>query len=942
MAVLVSLCLLGVALLATPIAARFLDRNVGWLLAGGYVACAAVLQPTLTRAFTGDPTSWSISWVPQLGVRLAFRTDALAGVFSLLALLIGAAVLAYATRYLPKGRHHSFYLVMVAFTASMVGLVSADDIVVLFICWELTSLASFLLIARSGHGAEGSAMRTLLITFVGGVSLLIALCLVWARTGTTNLTDILASPLWGSDPMFTSGVALLVALAACTKAAQFPFHVWLPDAMAAVTPVSAYLHAAAVVKAGIFLLLRFSPVFGTTPTWNWTLVIVGLTTMVLGGWFALEMTDIKKLMAYSTVSQLGMITATIGVGTDAALAAATLHTVAHAMFKSGLFMLVGVVDHATGTRDLRRFPPRLYRKLPVTFALTALGLSAMAGLPPLLGFASKESVLSALYGAPFGSRLVLLVVAAAGSVLTFLYCARVLLGVFIDGPDGGRGTGHRDPLLIGTAATPIFAMLIGSAWPGVLAWHGLTPELGATIVVIVAGTALAVVRRPIAAWVLKHQFPYDGPRVMRALDRAVLKVGWLFDRAVATDTVTRHILPILGGLGVLGITGAWLVHLQGLPAQEPGLTRPIDIGVFGLVTAATIGVCVSRARIGAVLSLSAVGILATVQILALGAPDVAMTQLLVESLNIIVIMLALQKLPIQFPIRKRGKNLMTLGIAALVGAGVAGLVWALVARRSRSGLAEYYLEHTKEIASGQNVVNVIIVEFRGFDTMGELSVLAMTGVAMLAILSTVRDRFLDPPKPDPYLLPESGLWINPDPTSAAHRAIMDPRPNAVGLKVMLRFMIPLLMVISAILFWRGHNSPGGGFNAALVAASIVGLIYLSTTKDRQVGPPRLPLAFIGGGVLLAVATGFLGLAVEGSFLAPIHGTILGQHMTTSMIFDAGVYLAVVGLIIVSVNLLGSTRRSGVGGEGTRERVDEALEGELPGPMETVRGEGPRR
>lgn len=966
MPVIVPVVLLALAFVTTPLFVRFLGRNAGWPLSALYVAAAAFEAPAAGAVAAGQRSAWTLDWLPALGIRLAFTADGLGLVFSFIALLIGAVVFVYSTRYLAVGRNYAFYQVMTAFTLSMQALVLADDLVVLFICWELTSLASFLLIASAGNAGEGASMRTLLITFVGGVLLLLAIAAIWWRTGTTSLSGAFAHEVWASDPGFTTLIAVLVALAGFTKAAQFPFHVWLPDAMAAITPVSAYLHAAAVVKAGIFLLLRFSPVLHANAVWNGLLVTVGLITTCVGGYFALEQTDAKKLMAYSTVSQLGLLTASIGLGTEAGIAAAVLHTIAHALFKSGLFMMVGVVDHATDTRDLRRFPPRLYRRMPFSFAVMALGCASMAGIPPMLGFVSKEAILASLLGAPGASWTgwAAFLVAVLGSVLTFAYCARVLLGIFFDGTDEDRSVHMHDPLLAGSAALPILVSVPLIAWLGGLSgpvasatgvalggtapgvhlalWHGLNPELYATVGILLLGSIIAWRRKPLAGWVLRHRFPLNGSKAMGHITEWTRRFGALQARAVASDTATRHIVPILGLLGVIGLAGSWAAHVVGLQDQQPGLTKSIDVVVFVLITAATIGVCISRVRIAAVLSLSAVGILATVQILALGAPDVALTQLLVESLNIIVIMLVLQRLPVQFPVRRRGRNLITLAASALVGGGVAALTWALTARRDKSDLAKEFLERTKELASGDNVVNVILVEFRGFDTLGELSVLAMTAVAILALLSTVRDRYIDPPGEDPYMVAVTALQINQDPRSRAHRAIMDAWPNAVSLQVMLRFMTPLLVVISAVLFWRGHNSPGGGFNAALVASSLVGLIYLSTSKDRSVGPPRLPLFLVGGGVMLAVATGFLDLFLTGSFLQPIHGEILGNHLTTSMIFDAGVYLAVVGLILVSFNVLGATRGTQAGGEGTRERIDELLEGELPGPLETVRGERPRR
>ena len=395
-----------------------------------------------------------MDWLPALGIRLAFAADGLGLVFSFIALLIGAVVFVYSTRYLAVGRNYAFYQVMTAFTLSMQALVLADDLVLLFICWELTSLASFLLIASAGNAGEGASMRTLLITFVGGVLLLLAIAAIWWRTGTTSLSGVFSHEVWASDPGFTTLIAVLVALAGFTKAAQFPFHVWLPDAMAAITPVSAYLHAAAVVKAGIFLLLRFSPVLHGNAVWNGLLVTVGLITTCVGGYFALEQTDAKKLMAYSTVSQLGLLTASIGLGTEAGIAAAVLHTIAHALFKSGLFMMVGVIDHSTDTRDLRRFPPGLYRRMPFSFAVMALGCASMAGIPPMLGFVSKEAILASLLGAPGASwtGLAAFLVAVLGSVLTFVYCARVLLGIFFDGTDENRSVHMHDPLLAGCRA----------------------------------------------------------------------------------------------------------------------------------------------------------------------------------------------------------------------------------------------------------------------------------------------------------------------------------------------------------------------------------------------------------------------------------------------------------------------------------------------------------
>ncbi|MDO4784776.1 MAG: DUF4040 family protein [Propionibacteriaceae bacterium] len=958
MNLILTLTILAASVVATPLLTRLLGRNAGWPLAGAYLAASVTLWPAAAEALTGNPPVWSLPWVPALGIEFSLRADGLGIIFAYIALLIGAVVFSYSTRYLDKGRQLGFYLVMTMFTTSMLGLVLAGDLVVLFIAWELTSLASFLLIASAGQSGEAPSMRTLLLTFIGGIFLLIAVALTWQATGTTVLSEVFAHPVWASDPEFTAGIAVLVALAAFTKSAQFPFHVWLPDAMAAITPVSAYLHAAAVVKAGIFLLLRFSPVFSATPAWNALLLAAGLFTTCIGAWFALQQTDLKKLMAYSTVSQLGLIVATIGIGTGAALTAAVIHTIAHSLFKSGLFMLVGVIDHSTNTKDLRRLPPKLYRQLPVTFAFTALGCASMAGIPPMMGFISKEAIFASLLDAPGASWTgwAALLVAALGSVLTFSYCVKIVIGAFIDGTEEGRAVERPGWVLLGSAALPIavsvvFALVIGvlDAPVGAAAtaslgaavdahltlWHGLTVELGASALVIGLGCLVAWRRRPVFRTIENNPFPYTGADVIHQINRGLRRVGTYLNELVNDYSPFRHVLAILGCLGVIGLGGVFVLIGVGLPGQTAGLDQPIDLVILLLISVAVISVVRSRARIAATVSLSAVGILATVQILSLGAPDVALTQLLVESLSIIVIMLVLQRLPLEFPKPSRRHRGVSVLVSLLVGASVAGLTWALNGRRDKSQIAQYYLENTEPIAGGFNVVNVILVEFRALDTMGELAVLGMAGVAIIALLSSVRHRHLDPEGVEERQVPEPVLALREDPHSTAFRAIHVPWPNAVGLQLMLRVVNPVLIVISAVLFFRGHNEPGGGFIAALVASAAIGLTYLSTSKDRQLGPPRLPLGLIGGGVLTAVSTGLAGLALVGSFLEPIHGHLAGIHLTTSMIFDVGVYCAVVGLILVAFNVLGVSKDTL---ERTRERVDEAVEGEVEGPLDTVRGE----
>ncbi|MGO1397330.1 MAG: DUF4040 family protein [Brevibacterium yomogidense] len=983
MSIVWTLGVLAVIVLLTPAITARLGRHAGWVLAAGYLAATAAFLPAVRAALDGAPLEWTRPWIPGLGVELAFRADGIGVVFTLIALLVGAAVLAYSTGYLGRGRQLSFYWLMCTFTLAMTGLVLTDDLLVLFLCWEVTSLASFLLIARSGTTAEHPSMRTLLITFLGGLTLLAAIAGIIVVTGTTRISEALTSSAWdGADPALVSTIAVLVAVGAMTKSAQFPFHSWLPDAMAAATPVSAYLHAAAVVKAGVFLLIRFSPAFHDVPAWNVLLIVAGLLTTALGGWFALNQSDIKKLMAYSTVSQLGLITAAIGVGTEAALVAAVLHVIAHALFKSGLFMMVGVVDHVAHTREVGKIP-RLIGRAPASFAVVVLGCASMAGIPPLLGFVSKESVFTGLLDAPGGAWAgwAALLAGAAASVLTFAYCAKLVFGSFVDGPRvQDDEVGAQSPVMLVFAALPILASVplalmlpqlerlvvpaVTAALPGtspephLALWHGLTPELFATMAIVAIGVVIILARRRVWRFFDRAVLPFDGADVINAVESAFIRPAHALTRFTEPVRAARHVVPGLGLLSVVILAGvAAIMQGPGLSAPQEGLNRPIDGILLALITIAVVVACLARSRMTAIVALSAVGILATVQIMSLGAPDVTLTQLLVEAMTIIIMMLVLQKLPRTFWKYPRRFQLKRGAFALVVGVAMGIATWALLGRRERSDLAMYYLEQAPEISGGDNIVNTILVEFRALDTLGELTVLGMAGIAIVAVMSSVRDRYIDPPAADVPEVPRTPYVRLGH--AASQRAVFVAWPNVIPVQLTVRRLIPILVITSAIVFWRGHNEPGGGFIAALIGSAVIGLLYMSTTTDRAIGPPQAPVGLIGGGVLIAVITGGVGLIFAGSFLEPLHGYFLGEHFTTSMLFDVGVYFAVLGLILISFNLLGTSDSAFTPAgddvlvegtmirdvdddatESTRERVDEMVYGEMSGPMDSVRGERP--
>ncbi|RBP64276.1 multisubunit sodium/proton antiporter MrpA subunit /multisubunit sodium/proton antiporter MrpB subunit [Brevibacterium sanguinis] len=968
---------LGALVALTPFLTMLMGRASGWVLGIAYLAVAGLFTPTAAEVMAGGTPEQTYEWIPSLGVDLALRADGLGVVFTFIALIIGAVVFFYSTGYLPKGTNTSFYWLMVIFTFSMVGLVLTNDLLVLFVCWELTSLASFFLIARSGSPGQAPALRTMLMTFIGGLTLLVATGVTIAATGTTNLQEALASPVWAQSPTVTTLVAVLVAVSGMTKSAQFPFHSWLPDAMAAATPVSAYLHAAAVVKAGIFLMLRFSPAFHEVAIWNTILIVAGLVTACLGGWFALNQFDLKKLMAFSTVSQLGLITAAIGVGTEAALAAAVLHVMAHALFKSGLFMMVGVVDHLAGTRELTRIP-RLAGVAPAAFAVMIIGCASMAGIPPLFGFVSKESIFTGLLSAPGAPWVgwLALAVAAGASVLTFAYCAKSVWGAFIDGKPVERADlGHGSAVMLIFAGLPIVASVPLSFLLGVFdhpldravaaavpdptshvhlsLWHGFTAELIASLLIIGVGVVIILNRSKVFAFFHRARPKFDGADVISGIDAGLRRIGTGLSVFVRPVNAGPYVAVSLGGLAVLAFASVPAIAAD-LPPEQSNLSRPIDAVLLVLVTIAVLVVCVSHSRLTTVVALSAVGILATVQILALGAPDVTLTQLLVEAMTIIVIMLVLQKLPRSFwryPKRVQSTRII---FAVCVGAAVTLLTFVLNGRRERSDLAMYYIDEAPVISGGSNIVNTILVEFRALDTLGELTVLGMAGIAIVAVMSTVKDKFLDPPAEN-IPEPPRRAWVAIRPKgTTAYRAVHESWPNVIPQQLTIKVLGPLLAVSSALIFWRGHNEPGGGFIAALVGSAVIGLLYMSTAKDRAIGRPRAPLYLIGCGVAIAVVTGFIGLVLAGSFLEPLHGYLFGQHFTTSMLFDVGVYLAVLGLILLSFNLLGVSDSAATPAgddvltngiihrdvELTRERADEVLYGELSGPLDSIRGERP--
>jgi multicomponent Na+:H+ antiporter subunit A len=901
--------LLGAAALLAalaPVLGRVLGREAGWPLAAGL----AGLGVWLLVAVPPDGRSVQVEWLPSLGVSFALRLDGLGRLFAILVLVIGGAVLAYSCRYFDRGPHADFYGLMTLFSVGMLGLVLADDVVVMLVMWEVTTICSFFLISRSGPKGQESAARTLLITVGGGLALLAAVVVMISATGTSQLSAILASPLWASDPVFATTVGLLIAVAAFTKSAQFPFHGWLPDSMVAATPISAYLHAAAMVKAGIYLLMRFSPALGETLAWNVTLVVIGLVTAVMGALFALQRSDLKELLAYSTVSQLGLLVATIGLGTREALSAAVVHTVAHALFKGALFMLIGVVDHQAGTREVDQLSG-LRRSMPFTFAGVVLACLSMAGIPPLLGFISKEKIFAAMWDAPgpgwIGPTAAL--VAVAASVLTLAYTGRILLGAFF-GPTLDPSVREASPaflapvlvlaaagLVLGPAAdliepTVTAAADAAAALPigetALYLWPGLVPELYLSIVSIVLGLLAIRYRHRLDAALDRPLFPGTAVGTLLALRAGVIALGGRVGDLTRSDTVRRQLAPPV--LAVVAVGGLALV-LAPAPdlAAATAASRPSDVALVVLVGVGVLGVVTARSRLAAVAVLGVVGFGMSLWFLALGAVDAALTQLLVEVLTVAVAVLVLRRLPRRFHPQRRARTVAAA--AAALGAGAAAFVGvlALTGRPDVSAVGRYYLERAEPETGGTNVVNTILVDFRALDTFGELVVLGTAGLAVLVVLE-VR-RLAAPRRPRlavPALSPSRFAW-----------------DNAVYARVVARVLVPLMLVLSLFFLVRGHDQPGGGFNAALTGTAAFVLRALAASSDRE-GRSRLPaVGMIAGGLLVCVLSGLAGFA-DGAFLRPLSSgiSVLGVSLTSALLFDVGVYLVVMGAVVAALDRLG--------------------------------------
>ncbi|OBF31573.1 Na+/H+ antiporter subunit A [Mycobacterium sp. ACS1612] len=896
---------------------------------------------------TPGGTTVNVSWLPELSMDITLRFDSLAAIMSVLVLGIGALVLFYCTDYFHHHDGHtekrlpSFAAELVAFSGAMFGLVCSDNMLVLYVFWELTTVLSFLLV---GHYAERATSRraatqALLVTTFGGLAMLVGIVVLGNASGTYLLSELLAAPPTG---VAASIGIVLVLVGALSKSAIVPMHFWLPGAMAAPTPVSAYLHAAAMVKAGVYLVARMSPGFADSPPWRPTVVTLGVLTMLLAGWRAVREYDLKLILAFGTVSQLGLITVMVGAGGGDLMLAGLAMLCAHAMFKAALFMVVGIIDHATGTRDIRRLA-WLGQRSPQLLIIAVGATASMAALPPFLGFVAKEADFETVAHAPSlgGAAPYVLAGIVLGSVFTTIYSLRFLMGAFAR---KGRAEPSR---LVAEMHRPATTFLISPAilaaaglvfgvWPAGLdrvldtyadtvpgsdryslaLWHGFGMPVLLSVLVLVAGTAayfgrarlrrLRTIKKPLG----NADHIYDA--ALRLLDLGSVRLTGFIQRG-SIPTIQSTILCTLVVVPVVALA----VGARDRP-EFALWDSPLQVVVGLLMLSAALGATVMRNRLASVLLVGVTGYGCGVIFAFHGAPDLALTQFLVETLTLVIFVLVLRTLPAEADRENIKRLRLPRAVLALaVGATVTSLAAYAMAARTGTPIASLLPDAAYFRGHGANTVNVLLVDIRAWDTLGEVSVLlvAATGVASLVFRHR---RFGAPPRvsdagqPDIGQLPE--FAISPaagDVTWLRGSELRDPRHRSLVLEVATRIIFPLIMVLSAYFFFAGHNTPGGGFAGGLTAGLALVLRYLAGGR-YELGE-TLPLdagKILGVGLGLsagtAVASLLVGAPALSSALIQIDVPVLGTvKFVTALFFDLGVYMIVVGLVLDVLRSLGA-------------------------------------
>ncbi|WP_382153339.1 monovalent cation/H+ antiporter subunit A [Hydrogenophaga sp. ANAO-22] len=933
-------------------------RNTESTLAGAIALfCTVQAAMYFPEVAAGGVIRQEFVWLPSLGLNFVLRMDGFAWMFSMLVLGIGSLVVLYARYYMsPDDPVPRFFSFLLAFMGAMSGVVLSGNLVQLVLFWELTSLFSFLLIGYWHHrrDARRGARMALTVTGAGGLCLLAGVLVLGNIVGSYDLDVVLrAGDVVRAHPLYTTAL-ILILLGAFTKSAQFPFQFWLPHAMAAPTPVSAYLHSATMVKAGVFLLARLWPVLAGTDEWFWIVTCSGLITLLIGGFAAIFQNDLKGLLAYSTISHLGLITTLLGMNSPLAAVAAVFHIINHATFKASLFMAVGIVDHEAGTRDMRRLSG-LARYMPVTATLTVVAGAAMAGVPLLNGFISKEMFFTEavfVSAAPWFQRLLPTAAVIAG-MFSVAYSLRFTARVFF-GPDTCANlprVPHEPPHwmrvpievlvlaclvvgivpqwsiqhILGTAASPV----VGGTLPefDLAVWHGFNLPLWMSFLALAGGIVLYLLLRK----------PLQSGRILRAPLVGLFNGKRLFHHTMARLTAaarsalrllgTRRLQPQLFLLVLVTVVGAVAAFRLAVPnpVLSPGDRTLLPFSpMFALLWVVGVGAAIGAVwqakyhRLTALALMSVSGLTTVITFAWFSAPDLALTQLSVEAVTTVLILLGLRWLPKRLEVqdareplwdraKAKARRSRDLLLALAAGAGMTGLSYAVMTRDFPQSISPFFLERALPEGGGTNVVNVMLVDFRGFDTLGEITVLGIVALTVYALLRRFR------PAPESTELPPQQLALPADlDTDLVNPQLAEDTAQGYLMvpAVLVRLLLPIAAVIAVYLFMRGHNEPGGGFVAGLVLSTAFILQYIvSGTQWVEANMQLMPQRWIAAGLLTATATGlgsfWFGYPFLTTHTAHLHLPLLGDiHVASALFYDIGVFTLVVGATLLILTALG--------------------------------------
>jgi multicomponent K+:H+ antiporter subunit A len=916
--------------------------------AGLVSAVAAGWVVTLfSKVRDGGIVREEIPWLPSMGLNLVLRVDGFAWMFAVLVTFIGTLIVVYARYYMsPEDPVARFYSCFLAFMGAMLGVVLSGNLVQLVLFWELTSLVSFLLIGYWHHrvDARRGARMALTVTGAGGLALFGGVVVLGSIVGSYDLDAILASgELIRAHRLYPLAL-VLVLLGACTKSAQFPFHIWLPRAMVAPTPASAYLHSATMVKAGVFLLARLWIVLSGTELWFWLVGGVGAATLLFGAFTAMFQHDLKRVLAYSTISHLGLITLLFGLNSPLAAVAGVFHIMNHGTFKASLFMAAGIIDHETGTRDIRRLSG-LRRSMPITGTLALVASAAMAGVPLLNGFLSKEMFFAEtvfLSSHPW-IELALPAAATLAGVFAVVYSLRFSYDIFFGPPATGLPRQPEEPprwmripvdllvlacLVVGVVPeASIGASLAAAARPvvgGVLPpyslalWHGFNAPFAMSLVAITGGVAAYLTLRRHQRQGRLQQVPFVEPLNGRRLFESALvgatRLARVALRRLGTRRLQTQAFAILAVALLLAVGSAWGTPLVwGDRARLPASPAFVLLWGIGMVCAVGAAVKAKFHRLVALTMLGGAGLVTCLTFVWFSAPDLALTQLAVEVVTTMLFLLGLRWLPMRLTeaprrlrlrdVARRGRDLL---LATGIGGGLAVLSYAMLTRPAPQSISPFFLSRALPDGGGANIVNVMLVDFRAFDTLGEITVLGAVALTVFALLRRFRPPVESIEQPHQQrALPSDVVTdiLKPRTAQDAERGYM------MVPTVITRLLLPVALVVAVHLLLRGHNEPGGGFVAGLVVTIAFLMQYLAAGTLWVEARARLrPPLWISVGLLLAAATGLGAVTLGYPFLtthtAHLSLPVLGAvHLPSATFFDLGVFAVVVGSTLLILTAL---------------------------------------